>query len=74
MSADGCVDSIAMEHEDRAFADCMVQATGPYSCPCGVGAAEHFLGIDNEGCFQGCTDELPCADGYHCISGFCIPD
>jgi hypothetical protein len=74
MNAEGCAETIFMEHEDRAFAECMAESLAPFSCPCGEGAAEHFLGIDNDGCFEGCTDELPCVDGYHCISGFCVPD
>ena len=74
MNAEGCVESIAMLEADPAFVACMVEELGPYSCPCGAGFADHFLGIENDGCFVGCTDELPCTDGFHCLSGFCISD
>jgi len=74
MNAEGCVDSISMLEAEPSFVACMVEELGPYHCPCGEGFADHFLGIDNDGCFVGCTDELPCAGPYHCISGFCIPD
>jgi hypothetical protein len=74
MTADGCVNALHMEEPEDAFVACMVEALGPYRCPCKEGFTAAFLGLDNDGCFQGCTDELPCGEGYHCISGFCIGD
>lgn len=74
MTEDGCVAALHMDEPEDAFVACMVEALGPYRCPCREGFATAFLGLDNDGCFQGCTDELPCAPGYHCVSGFCIGD
>jgi hypothetical protein len=72
MTEEGCVSSLHMEEPEDAFVACMVEALGPFRCPCGEGFAAAYLGLDNDGCFHGCSDELPCTSGYRCISGFCV--
>jgi hypothetical protein len=72
MTEEGCVSSLHMDEPEDAFVACMVEALGPFRCPCREGFSAAFLGLDNDGCFQGCTDELPCTLGYRCISGFCV--
>jgi hypothetical protein len=72
MTEQGCVSALHMDESEEAFVSCMVEALGPFRCPCREGFATAFLGLDNDGCFHGCTDELPCTPGYRCISGFCV--
>jgi hypothetical protein len=74
MNADGCVSSLHMKEPEDGFVACMVEALGPYRCPCGEGFAVAFLGLDNDGCFLSCSDEIPCTEGYFCVSGFCIEE
>jgi hypothetical protein len=74
MTDDGCVSAVHMETTDDAFVACLVESLGPFRCPCRGSFSAAFLGPENDGCFIGCTDELPCEDGYRCISGFCVED
>lgn len=74
MTEEGCVSSLHMVEPEDAFVACMVEALGPYRCPCREGFSAAFLGLDNDGCFLGCTDEIPCMPGYSCVSGFCVED
>lgn len=74
MTEEGCVSSLHMAEPEDAFVACMAEALGPYRCPCRESFATAFLGLENDGCFIGCTDELPCSAGYRCISGFCVED
>jgi hypothetical protein len=74
MTEEGCVSSIHMDEAEEAFAACFAAALGPFRCPCREGFSAAYLGLDNDGCFVGCSDEIPCTEGSHCVSGFCVED
>jgi hypothetical protein len=74
MTEEGCVSSLHMEEPEDAFVACMAESLRGFRCPCREGFSAAFLGLDNDGCFVGCTDELPCTEGFHCVSGFCVED
>jgi hypothetical protein len=43
-SEGGCFDSVGMVVQNEAFVRCLVDALGPWRCPCGVTVTNQFMG------------------------------